>query len=311
MRSLFKVAVAALHDLLPPYHVPKRRLMRRRVRRALHRARLRTLITAASLIGGMIGGCIAPAQGGNTSAQPTESAVGETPAFDPSLEGGWSIIAPGLERRTLRPGGNYPFTHFVALRVDPAQYNFRAHYRPGEPLYASEWRDLLPNAQVIINANFFDPQGRALGLIVVDGVAYGQSYAGFGGFLQVQNGQVRVRSNITEPYTGEPFEQAVQGYPVLVTDGAASFANTRGDRVSRRTVIAQDRAGRIIVLVTSSFFGMRLVDLSAYLPTTDLDLQTAVNLDGGGSTFLLLTGDTAQTVPSLDPVPAVLAIYPR
>jgi hypothetical protein len=59
--------------------------------------------------------------------------------------------------------------------------------------------------------------------------------------------------------------------------------------------------------------GMTLVELSEYLPTTDLELRTAVNLDGGGSTMLYLNvpGGIEYTLSSFDPVPAVLAVYPR
>jgi exopolysaccharide biosynthesis protein len=110
---------------------------------------------------------------------------------------------------------------------------------------------------------------------------------------------------------GEPLEQAVQAFPVLVTNGQASYTNTRGDRISRRTVVGQDSAGRIILMVTSSFVGMRLVDLSNYLPTTDLELVTAVNLDGGGSSMMAINVPSPFQVPSFDAVPAVLAVYAR
>jgi exopolysaccharide biosynthesis protein len=199
------------------------------------------------------------------------------------------------------------------LRIDPAYFTFRAHYRPGEPLTLAGWRDTLPGAVAFINGNFFDTQNHALGLVVADGGVYGQAYQGMGGMLQVQNGGVRVRSTILEPYLGEPLEQAVQAFPMLMTNGQASFANTQGDRISRRTVVGQDIYGRIVLVATTSLVGMRLVDLSNYLALTDLQLVNAVNLDGGGSTLLSLNipGETPYDVLSLDPVPTVLAVYPR
>ena len=131
--------------------------------------------------------------------------------------------------------------------------------------------------------------------------------------LQVQNGSVRVRSTILEPYAGEPLEQAVQAFPMLITNGQASFANPQGDRISRRTLVGQDRQGRILLIATPSLVGMKLVDLSSYLAATDLDLVNAVNLDGGGSTMLALDapGQPSYQILSLDPVPTVLAVYPR
>jgi exopolysaccharide biosynthesis protein len=122
-----------------------------------------------------------------------------------------------------------------------------------------------------------------------------------------------VRSTILEPYAGEPLEQAIQAFPMLMTNGQASFANTQGDRISRRTIAAQDVQGRIVLIATTSVIGMKLVDLSSYLASTDLQLVNAVNLDGGGSTMLALAvpGQPAYEILSLDAVPTVLAVYPR
>jgi exopolysaccharide biosynthesis protein len=186
------------------------------------------------------------------------------------------------------------------------------HYQPGQPLNVRGWRDSLPGAAMFVNANFFDENDHALGLLVADGTTYGAAYNGYGGMFQVQNGQPRVRSNTLEPYIGEALEQAVQGFPVLVANGVQSYDNTRGDTFARRTIVAQDRTGRILLMVTP-LVGMTLVELSEYLPSTDLELVNAVNLDGGGSTMLYLNapGQTEYILSSFDPVPAVLAVYPR
>jgi exopolysaccharide biosynthesis protein len=81
------------------------------------------------------------------------------------------------------------------------------------------------------------------------------------------------------------------------------------DRFSRRTVIGQDTTGRIIIMATP-FLGLTLLDLSAYLPTTDLNLVNAFNLDGGRSTLMYIRSPE-YILNSVDAVPAVLAIYPR
>ena len=261
--------------------------------RAMLRLLPAQLITAAALLAGCIHAPI-------TVTAPADSSA-------------WETLAPGFERRFYRPGGDYPLTQLIALRIDPFLYSFSAHYRPGAPLNLSEWRAALPGAVAFINANYFDPDNRALGLVVVDGVAYGQAYQGMGGMLQVQNSGVRVRSTILEPYAGETLEQAVQAFPMLMTNGQASFANTQGDRISRRTLVGQDTQGKIVLMATTSLTGIKLVDLSQYLATTDLNLVNAVNLDGGGSTLLTLTlpGQPTYFIPSFDPVPTVLAVYPR
>lgn len=257
--------------------------------------RLSPLITALSLLSGCTLG-----------APPTATPL---PTIDPT-NAGWETLAPGLERRLLQPSGDAGLTQLLVLRVDPTLYAFRAHYRPGDPLTLAGWRETLTGAVAFINANFFDTARHALGLVVVDGAAYGQSFVNRGGMLEVRGSYPRVRSLIAEPYAGEALEQAVQGFPVLVADGQQAFTNPQGDRASRRTVVGQDTYGRILLINTPSLFGIRLVDLSAYLPTTDLNLVTAVNLDGGGSTLMWIAASPYQ-VYSFDPVPAILAVYPR
>ena len=265
------------------------------------RATFRLLPAQLITVVALLGGCFNPG-----SAAPTPITANTDSAT-------WETLAPGLELRFYRPGGDYPLTQFVALRIDPSLYSFRAHYRPGEPLTLDGWHDQLPGALAFANANFFDAQHRAIGLVVADGISYGQAFQGMGGMLQVQNGGVRVRSTILESYVGEPLEQAVQAFPMLITNGQASFTNTQGDRISRRTLVGQDTLGRIVLMANASLVGMRLVDLSRYLATTDLNLVNAVNLDGGGSTMLALDvpGQQPYQILSLDPVPTVLAIYPR
>jgi hypothetical protein len=78
---------------------------------------------------------------------------------------------------------------------------------------------------------------------------------------------------------------------------------------ARRTVIAQDRNGRILFLVAprGSF---TLHQLSVYLTESDLDLNIAVNLDGGPSTGIWLA-QPREIIPSQTLLPIVILVYPR
>jgi Phosphodiester glycosidase len=224
----------------------------------------------------------------------------------------WQVLSPGLEKRTYLPPPENEVTKITGLRIDSAYFTFRVHYRPGAPLTIRQWAESLPGAVAFINANFFDENDNILGLLVADGQVYGSAYSDRGGTFLVQNGQPRVRSNIVEPYAGEALEQAVQAFPMLMLDGSQSYTDTSQDRFTRRTVIAQDTNGRILMLVTP-LIGLTLLDLSAFLSTSDMNLVNALNLDGGGSTLMYLNtaGTPEYIVTSLDPVPALLAVYPR
>lgn len=224
----------------------------------------------------------------------------------------WQPLVAGLEKRVYFPPPENEVTKVTALRIDYTAFTFRVHYRPGAPLTIRQWAEVLPGAVAFVNVNFFDESGNALGLLVSDGQTYGASFVDRGGTFLVQNGQPRVRSNIAEPYAGEVFEQAAQGFPMLMLDGLQAYTDTAQDRFTRRTVIAQDSGGRMVLLVTP-LIGLTLLDLSTFLAASDMELVNALNLDGGGSTLMYLnvTGSPEYIVTSLDPVPAVLAVYPR
>jgi hypothetical protein len=218
----------------------------------------------------------------------------------------WTTITPGLEQRTLIPDEG-ELAQITVLRIDPNQFRFQVHYRPGDPQTIRAWRDILPTAAVIINANFFDANNNIVGMLISDGIIYGTPYRDRGGMFSVENGLPRVRSNIYTPYNGEPIEQAVQAFPMLVLDGQPAF--TRSGAVSRRTAIGQDNLGRIIIMVTPGP-GLSLSRFSAVLAQSDLNLINAFALDGGGSSMLDVAASETR-IGSFDPVPAVLAVYAR
>ncbi len=272
---------------------------------SLKRFRISSIVTAASLLAG----CLASVPINPAGSQPVEQ---QNIDSDTQQQSEWEQLAPGLERRFYRPGSDYGLTSFVALRVDPNNFYFRAHYSPGNPFSITQWRNQLQGAAGFVNANFFDAQGHVVGLLISDSVSYSASFSGFGGMFQVApDGFTRVRSLVYEPYQSEALQQAAQAFPMLIVNGEPNYERTEGDRASRRTIIGQDSSGRIILLVTNGLFGIRLADLSTYLGSTDLDLRAALNLDGGGSTLMSLEYGDSMTVPSFDAVPAVIAFYPR
>lgn len=222
----------------------------------------------------------------------------------------WSGIAPGLEVGMYYPP-NIPGGELRVVRIDPAAYVFRVHYRPREALSLEGWRASLPDAVGIVNASFFTPDLTADGLLVADGTPYGSAWAERGGIFRVQEGAIRIRATSRDPYQGEMLEQAVQGFPMLVANGTAMLMR-RGftDRQTRRTVAAQDREGRILLIGTPAS-GVALADLSYFLTRTDLDIVDAVNFDGGSSSFFWLDAGDAPPIEieSSAPVPSVLAVY--
>ena len=261
------------------------------------RLRLSLLLLVASLSGA----CNLP-----NDLLPTLTALPETaerPASD------WLNIADGLQWRKLRPNGD-ELALLIVVRINPKKYRFRAIYRPGQPLSLSGWRELETDASVIVNANFFDTNNKALGLVVSDGALHGSAYRDRGGTFLIRKGEATVVASRSEPFQSvEEIEQAVQGFPLLVEQGRQAYFAAAGGERTRRSLIGIDKHGNVLILV-APFLGLSLADLSTYLPSTDLEIDAAVNLDGGGSSMIAIPG-ADYLLPSLDPVPTILALYPR
>lgn len=229
------------------------------------------------------------------------------PTPDPDA---WTPLLDGVERRVL-PVPGVRFGALTVIRLDPAQVRFSAHYSE-TPRTVSEWQDALPDAALIVNANLFQPDFSLIGLLIdADGTRYGAPLTRFGGAFYVDSdGAVSLRYNPDAPYDPDSdaaLVTAVQGFPMLVVDSEAVFSATSGDRQTRRSVIALDDQGHVLLIV-APLFGPRLADLATFLAdSSELGVVHALNLDGGGSTLLTLPDGTV--IPSLDPVPAVLAVY--
>ncbi len=225
----------------------------------------------------------------------------------------WIAVAPGVEYQVVRvqPLNQSAFDMHI-VRFDPTLVEFRAHYRPDDPYNFLQWQAALDDSVLVfVNANFFREDYSALGLVVVDGVTYGGNLDGFGGMFQVEyDGSVRVRSLVGEPYRGEAMWQAIQSFPMLIEPGSQPSRTGAGfDDLARRSVIAQDRSGRILLMNTGLLGETSFNDLQAWLQNSSLDLDAAFALDGGKSAAMYVRGQ--QSIPAFSVLPTILAVYGR
>jgi uncharacterized protein YigE (DUF2233 family) len=222
---------------------------------------------------------------------------------------GWQLVYSGVEYRELKATYGDRSDRLYLARIDPAQAQLRVLYNPDRPQRVSGWLSDT-QALLIVNGNYFDPENRALGLVIQDGqIVGGASYQGFGGMFAVSGDEARVRWNGAEPYAGEPLDYALQNFPMLVLPGGApNLEIDDNGRVAPRTAIGQDRSGRI-VLVVSPGAAFTLTDFGQWLAASDLELDRALNLDGGTSSGLMLRrGDQLLGTDSWVSVPDVIAV---
>jgi len=231
------------------------------------------------------------------------------PATSTAPASGWQAGRPGVELRHIQASAapNRPAVPLVIVRLDPAQVRLRVAYAPNRPRGLRGWfEDRRPLAA--INGSFFTPKYQATALLVSDGRASGASYAGFGGMLSVApDGGVSLHALRDQPYDpAEPIEQALQSFPMLVFPGGEPATIEDDGRRARRSAVGIDRAGRLLLLVSpTSDFTLR--GLADWLSQSDLDVERALNLDGGSSTGLYLSDGTLhEEIDSFGALPIVL-----
>jgi len=240
------------------------------------------------------------------------------PAPEPP-DTGWQSLEAGVELREIDVAVDpeRPAERLRIVRLDPSQVEFRVRYSPGDPQAISTWGAEAGSLLVVNGAYFAPPDegGGTIGLLVSDGQAWGtplDSYAGM--FAVVDSGDVSVRWLEASPYDSqEPLLQAVQSFPVLVKPGGVMGFPAGADdgTPARRTVVAQDGEGNVLFIVAPYGY-VGLHELAVFLAESDLAVDVALNLDGGGSTGLwLAAGDTRVEIDSFTPVPSVISVRRR
>lgn len=257
---------------------------------------------------------------GTTSLLPTPTT--EIPAITPTSppaptvtpiipDSGWQMLRPGLEERHIQllDENGRVWERLYLVRIEPAGYQFGVGYRPGEPQSLADWQS-ESGALLVVNGGYFTPEYLATGLIVAAGQSSGVSYENFGGMLAVTPAGISLRWLPEQPYDpAEPLLAAIQSFPILVRPGGQLGFPDEDNQPSRRTAVAQDLSGRILFLLSLNG-QFTLHGLSQYLIESDLQLDVALNLDGGTSSGLLLA-DPPKQFPALAFLPAVITVHPR
>ncbi|HNP73761.1 MAG TPA: phosphodiester glycosidase family protein [Kouleothrix sp.] len=241
---------------------------------------------------------------------PTSARPAAPPATDTSApaDTGWQLGSPGVELRHVQASAGA----LVVVRLDPARVRLRVAYAPENPRGLGRWfAETRPLA--VINGGFFTKEYRATALLISDGAPSGESYEGFGGMLAVApDGGVSIRPLRDQPYdASEPLDQAMQSFPMLVFPGGTPAEIEDNGERSRRSVLAIDRDGRLLLIVGPGS-GFTLPGLAQWLAQSDLAIDRALNLDGGSSTGLYLrAGELSESIDSFGPLPIVLLIEAR
>jgi exopolysaccharide biosynthesis protein len=239
-----------------------------------------------------------------SGSTPTDTTGGNPPLNQ------WTQLAPGIEIRREHWKSAGPDEDTVTIsRFDLHHLQMSVGYQPDHPLSLVSWQKQT-GAVAVFNGGYFDDHNRTTGLTISDGQSYGTSYPDFGGLFAVDaQGNVILRALSQQPYDpdAEQLQQATESSPMLVIDGKRTQFNANASS-SRRTVVALDTEGRLLFIISPGG-SFTLDEMADAVSSSDLHLQTALNLDGGASTGMYIkTANQNIDLDSVSTLPIVITI---
>ena len=234
--------------------------------------------------------------------------AGQTPTSSLNT---WNQAAPGIEVRseTWKSPSNNQLSDTVSIaRFDLHDVKLSVAYQPNQPLSMQQWMQ-KEQATALINGGYFDAQDNATALVISNGQTFSTSYTGFGGMLYVDDqGNVHLRSLSEQPYDpSENLTQATQCAPMLMINGQRTQFEA-DNKASPRSVVAIDKQGRLL-FIASRGIDFTLDDMATLLTHSDLDLEDALNLDGGSSTGMYVNaGSQSINIDSYVNLPLVIVV---
>jgi hypothetical protein len=253
------------------------------------RGRLWVATTAVITAAALLGGC-----------SHTGPSLAPTPTAD-----GWTPIATGLLHRQLAPG-------VQALRLDLQATGLRlALSAPSEAGMAIDARPSASAAVVAFNASFFDRQFRVRGLTVSNGEAWPAPMNPLDSPVLACDAAQACEVHLQPPPAlVEGTHTAVAGTPWLVRQGQPRSADDDARCAAfcanphPRTALGLSADRRYLFVLLAEGRRPEVPGLSLSRTATllqGLGAHDAFNLDGGGSSALLVRGQTAMQRPANEP----------
>ena len=232
----------------------------------------------------------------------------------------WENAADDLwiARATLPEGGVFA-PELILLRTTLRRFRVGVIRAADFGMYRASVKTLCEAARcaAAVNANFFDENGKALGLVLSRGIMHQDLHRGgrtLTGVFQASASSIAIkhRNDFHPPFVLE----AIQAGPRLLADGAVVQA-ANSSTYSRRAGICIDRADRLILYISSGIIGITISQVQQVMRQPGIDCREVLNLDGGGSAQMFIRGDLPGAAQKLrevaiegrDNIPIALGLF--
>lgn len=235
----------------------------------------------------------------------------------------WFSLAPDLDVKEISIKSHPIFGSnllFIRTKLKDYQVKVIRAQEYGEKRLDIKQLALKSNAVLAINANFFDENGKALGLVINRGRVFNRLHAGgktLTGIFQATRKNIKISGRNNIEY--HSILEAVQAGPRLLINGLIpetknSFQN------SKRSGICIDKKGRLIIFVTTeTFSGITLDILQKVLVSSEIECVNALNFDGGGSSQFFISNKIpnlngrieSRYIPGNDKIPVAVGLFAK
>lgn len=220
-----------------------------------------------------------------------------------------------FERRTMSFADGR-VVDFVVARLPSDRWTWSMQNNPQAPKKVSAWRQEL-KSNLVINGSYFTETNQPSGFYRIGSkdkrvrLPEPNKDKGYTGLVGIVDGKLqlgylpylRLESRVIE------FDSAFLSFPTLLA-GGKSMVETDSNKLSSRTVVAQDKDGNIFVIMTEKG-NVSLFELAQWLKNQPEKFQTAINMDGGPSSGISYSADGQAYDLSSSLVPNVLSAVLR
>jgi len=235
----------------------------------------------------------------------------------------WDKLSSGLEQTNFKMNGDSIISSSIALVRSDMKSHRLATIRASEFGWQRATVQALckaAGAVACVNANFFDEQGKPLGLVISRGNIHQRLHKGGGlltGVLYVTPKTVSIAHR--DSFSTEGVVEASQAGPRLVSKGVVVEGLKESARSSNLSGICVDAQQRVLIFrVTSGVFGGSLHQLQSVLVDPKIGCVEALNFDGGGSSSMYISGEIQghagavreENFPGTDEVPVAIGLFP-
>lgn len=220
----------------------------------------------------------------------------------------WKDLAKGLDYQQLTVSTENSTVIFDVLKINPKYFSVKPI--ASDSIASVKSMAKKSGALAVINANFFDTQGKSLGLVKINSkILNPKKDISWWGILCLNAKSSKIVKG--SEYNKDACEQAIQTGPRLVVGGTIPPLK---ENLSRKTAVGLNSKGEIIFVTTHNQIPIQTLAEIFKKPETEngLNCPDALNLDGGSSTQIFVhVGDFVLDVPSYMRVPVGLGVFPK